>query len=56
MPPAELQEKESVKLSIEETLDELPDAFGKDLFDQKCNVVFQHVYESYYGQGQSVYS
>ena len=50
------QAKESVKLSIEETLDELPDAFGKDLFDQKCNVVFQHVYESYYGQGQSVYS
>ena len=48
--------KESVKLSIEETLDGLPDAFDKDLFDQKCNVVFQHVYESYYGQEQSLYS
>ena len=50
------QARESVKLSIEETLDGLPEEpFNKDLYQQKCNVVFQHVYESYYGQGQSLY-
>jgi type I restriction enzyme R subunit len=50
------QARESVKLSIEETLDGLPeDPFDKDLYQKKCNVVFQHVYESYYGQGQSLY-
>jgi hypothetical protein len=51
------QARESVKLSIEETLDGLPEEpFSKDLYQQKCNVVFHHVYESYYGQGQSLYS
>jgi type I restriction enzyme, R subunit len=50
------QARESVKLSIEETLDGLPEEpFSKDLYQKKCNVVFQHVYESYYGQGQSLY-
>jgi type I restriction enzyme, R subunit len=50
------QARESVKLSIEETLDGLPEEpFSKDLYEQKCNVVFQHVYESYYGQGKSLY-
>mgnify|MGYP000358984902 CR=1 FL=1 len=50
------QAKESVKLSIEEMLDDLPESFNRELYEQKCNVVFQHVYESYYGQEQSLYS
>ena len=50
------QARESVKLSIEEVLDGLPEEpFDKNLYEQKCNVVFQHVYESYYGQGKSLY-
>ncbi len=41
------QARESVKLSIEEVLDGLPEEpFGRDLYQQKCNVVFLHVYES----------
>ena len=51
------QARESVKLSIEEVLDGLPEKpFDKNIYEQKCNVVFQHVYESYYGQEQSLYS
>jgi type I restriction enzyme, R subunit len=51
------QARESVKLSIEEILDGLPEEpFGKDLYQQKCNVVFQHVFESYYGQSRSIYA
>lgn len=41
------QAKESVKLFIEEVLDGLPkEPFGRDLYQQKCDVVFLHVYES----------
>ena len=44
------------QIYIEEVLDALPEEpFDKNLYEQKCNVVFQHVYESYYGQGKSLY-
>lgn len=45
-----------VKMAIEDTLDEgLPSAYTKELYDAKCAVLFEHVYESYYGDGGSVY-
>ncbi len=48
--------RESVKLSIQETLEGLPEeCFNGNLYEQKCNRVFQHVYDSYYGQGKSLY-
>jgi type I restriction enzyme R subunit len=50
------QSRASVKLCIEEILEELPVVFTKDLYNQKCGLVYQHVYESYYGSGKSVYS
>ena len=49
------QSRAAVRLTIEEVLDRLPEAFDKALFDQKCDLVFQHVYESYHGAGKSVY-
>jgi type I restriction enzyme R subunit len=46
-----------VRLAIEDTLDDgLPRAYSKDLFQSKCTAVFEHVYESYQGEGKSVYS
>jgi type I restriction enzyme R subunit len=36
-------------------LDQLPRAYTKELYEQKCDVVYQHFYESYIGQGKSVY-
>jgi len=51
-----IQARAGVRLAIEDTLDEgLPRAYTKDLYQTKCNVLFEHVYESYYGQGGSVY-
>ncbi|MFQ5824656.1 MAG: type I restriction enzyme endonuclease domain-containing protein, partial [bacterium] len=50
------QSRASVRLCIEEILDQLPKKFTKELFLQKCDVVYQHVYESYYGAGRSVYA
>ncbi len=49
------QSRAAVRLTIEEMLDQLPEAFEKPLYKQKCDLVYQHVYESYYGGGSSVY-
>ena len=41
--------------TIRDILDQLPRAYTKELYDQKCDVVYQHFYESYMGQGKSAY-
>ena len=46
-----------VKIEIENALDEgLPRAYSKELYAAKCSAVFEHVYQSYQGEGQSVYA
>ena len=50
------QARASVRLAIEETLDRLPRSYTRKLFHRKCNVVYKHIYDSYYGSGPSVYS
>ena len=45
-----------MQLAIEEILDRLPGSYTPEIYRQKCQVVYQHVYDSYYGQGRSVYS
>ena len=45
-----------VRLAIEDALDEgLPRAYSKEIYQTKCAAVFDHVYESYQGEGKSVY-
>lgn len=34
----------------------LPRAYSKELYEDKCSAVFEHVYQSYQGEGASVYS
>jgi type I restriction enzyme, R subunit len=52
-----LQSRARVRLAIEDTLDEgLPRAYSKKLFESKSETLFEHVYESYAGEGKSVYS
>ncbi len=41
--------------TIKDILDQLPRAYTKELYEEKCDVVYQHFYEAYMGQGQSVY-
>jgi len=42
---------------IRTTLDEgLPDGYTKELYEQKCQAVFLHVFESYEERSNSVYS
>ncbi len=50
------QSRAAVKVSIEEMLDRLPEAFTKELYQQKCEVVYQHVFDSYLGHGKAGYS
>ena len=51
-----MQSKALVKLSIEDALDQLPRAYTKELYQQKCEIVYHHIFESYYGSGQSIYA
>jgi type I restriction enzyme R subunit len=46
-----------VRLAIEDTLDDgLPRAYTKELFNSKSDVLFEHVYEAYRGEGASIFS
>jgi len=51
------QARASVRLCVEEILGNLPrHIFTDEIYYQKCGLVYQHVYESYYGSGRSVYT
>jgi type I restriction enzyme R subunit len=41
---------------VETVLDQLPRAFTPELYEQKCEVVYQHVFDCYQGQGMSLYA
>jgi type I restriction enzyme R subunit len=46
----------AVRVVVEDKLDELPEVFTREIYSQKCNAVYQHIFESYYGEGRSVYA
>jgi type I restriction enzyme R subunit len=49
------QSRAAVRVCIEETLDQLPRAYTPEVFRQKCELTYQHVYDSYFGSGASIY-
>ena len=46
----------AVRYTIETMLDELPRTYTPDLYQQKCELIYQHVFDSYSGQGKSLYA
>ena len=50
------QAKADVQLTIQEMLDRLPPSYSGEDYLQLCTEVFQHIYESYFGQGKSVFA
>jgi type I restriction enzyme R subunit len=46
----------AVRLTINTVLDELPRTYTPELYQTKCNVVYQHVFDSYSGQGGGLYA
>jgi type I restriction enzyme, R subunit len=51
----EQRTRAAVRVAVEETLDRLPDAYTRQIYAQKCDAVYQHVFESYFDNGHSVY-
>jgi type I restriction enzyme R subunit len=45
----------AVHVAIAVTLDRLPDKFTQPLYAEKCDAVYQHVFDSYWDDGHSVY-
>ena len=51
------QTRAQVRLAVGNILDnKLPQPYTLELFNQKSEAVYQHIYDSYYGEGKSVYS
>jgi type I restriction enzyme R subunit len=49
--------RSQLKLTIEDVLDAgLPRTYSPELYNQKCSQVFEHVYESYAGEGADVFA
>src|SRR5260370_19651504 len=42
--------------TIKDALDQLPRVYTKEMYEQKCDVVYQHFYDAYIEQGKSVYA
>jgi type I restriction enzyme R subunit len=45
----------AVKQTVKIVLDALPRVYTTTLYEQKCDLAFRHVYDSYAGGGESVY-
>jgi len=45
----------AVRVAIFDALERLPEPCTKDLYSQKCELVYQHVYEAYIGGIQGAY-
>jgi len=45
-----------VLVTIRDVLDQLPRAYTKELYEQKCDTLYQHFYEAYVGEGKSIYT
>lgn len=50
------QSKAAVELTIREELDRLPDVYAKPIYENKCELIYQHVFDSYFGPGKSIYA
>jgi len=50
------QSRAEVRVTIDDILDRgLPEKFTRELYKQKCDVIYQHFYDSYFGEGKSIY-
>ena len=50
------QSRAAVRVAIEDVIWQLPRCFTKEMCRQKSVQVYQHVYDNYWGAGQSVYA
>ena len=50
------QARAKVQTTVQTVLDRLPSVYTKELYSQKCIEVYQHIHDSYYGEGRSIYA
>lgn len=50
------QSRAVVQLVIAETLDQLPQSYSAEIYEQKCDRVYQHIYDSYQARGKNIYT
>ncbi len=51
------QTRAGVWVCVQDELNKLPEeSYPTELYTKKCNAVYQHVYDSYYGSGVSIYA
>lgn len=50
-----LQARAAVKVTIADILDQLPESYTEELYTQKCEKVYQHIYESYTDAQHNIY-
>lgn len=50
------EEVTGVRLWIEHALEALPRSYTPEIFEKKCERTYEHVFNSYYGEGGSVYA
>jgi len=46
----------AVRVAIFDALEQLPEPYTNELYDRKCELVYQHVYEMYLGGSQNLYT
>jgi type I restriction enzyme R subunit len=51
-----LRTRADVFSTVKTVLDDLPRIYSVELYQAKCDSVYRHVYDSYQGEGRSVYS
>lgn len=49
------QTRAAVLITVQDILDKLPRAYTTEMYQEKCQVVYQHIFEAYAGPGKSVY-
>jgi len=50
------QTRERARVLVKDVLDELPDAYDRPTWERKSEIVFNHLFASYYDDGGSVYA
>jgi type I restriction enzyme R subunit len=50
------QARASVRVAVLDGLDGLPTVYTDEMYQSKAELVYQHIYDHYYGQGRSVYA
>ena len=50
-----VETREAARVLVKEVLDELPDAYDPEIWERKTEIVFNHIFASYYDDGASVY-